>query len=616
MKSAGDDMKKLFCTLCLALLAFCFAPQFIQAQVAVLCYHEIDHPKDYYSVKQSMLEAHLDYLKKNGYHFVTLNEYLDYTAGKITLPDKSVMLTFDDGYLSFYTKVYPLLQKYQVPAMLAIVTSWTDGEGLPSDVRSVATWAQLREMEKSGLVTVVSHTHALHKQQAIDPQGDRNGIAGYHLYINGHYETDEEYKQRLENDLAETQRLFVKNLGHPSQVLVWPYGIYSAVSMQAAADHGMTATFLLNGGVNTASLADQRFAKRMIMGQDTDVKRLQQRLTTNHDTWNSKPLRLAQVDLDNLYDKDPVVFQQNLKTTLAILRRSKINVVALQAFADPDGDGNVSQVYFYNQQLPVAADIFNAAANAMQQRGMMVVAWLPGLTYQPFINADNSNAVQGLDGQTGWYRRLSPFDTQGVEKVARLYRDLSTYTVASGVLLQDDLYLNDFEDASPYGQAAYQKAFGHAFSKNAPEAEQKQWMELKTRQLNQVSETLLGAFKENRPLAITMRDLYDEPVRDPDSQAWFAQNYKDALKRYDYTVVMAYPQMNEEKDADAYLKEMAGAVKEAGGSKKTIVKIQTYDWKKEKWLDKPTFQKELKELKEEKIRNRGTYPQTYHPWGS
>ena len=171
-----------------------FSVPVVMAKVAIFCYHEIDRPNDSFAISSGRFESHLKYLQKAGYHFVTLDEYLAYTDGKLNLPEKSVMITFDDGYQSFYTKVYPLLKKYDVPAMLAIVTSWTDGEGLPTDVRAVATWDELREMEKNGLVTIVSHSHALHKQQALDPQGDRNGIAGAHLYLNGRYETDEEYK--------------------------------------------------------------------------------------------------------------------------------------------------------------------------------------------------------------------------------------------------------------------------------------------------------------------------------------------------------------------------------------------------------------------------------------
>ena len=85
--------------------------------------------------------------------------------------------------------------------------------------------------------------------------------------------------------------------------------------------------------------------------------------------------------------------------------------------------------------------------------------------------------------------------------------------------------------------------------------------------------------------------------------------------RYNYPVVMAYPQMDHQADAQAYLQHVAQAVKKAGGTEKTIVKIQSYDWEKEKWLDKDTFQDELKTLKKAGVRHVGVYPQTFHTWG-
>lgn len=606
-------MKKIFLAFVLIFSCFCFLPKMTEAQVAILCYHEVDHPNDSFAVTSKNLEQHINYMKKAGYHFVTLDEYLAYTDGKLQLPDKSVMLTFDDGYESFYTKVYPLLQKYQVPAMLAIVTSWTDGEGLPTDVRAVATWAQLREMEQSGLVTIVSHTHAMHKQQAIDPQGDRSGVAANRLYLNNRYETDEEYERRLQHDMAETQRLFVQNLGHPSRALVWPYGMYSGASVRAAQANGMKATFLLDGGINAANPTDQIYAKRMIMGRDTTTKRLQTLLTKNHDAWNSRPLRMAQIDIDNLYDKDATRLQRNVQNTIDNLYDSKVQLVALQAFADPDGDGDVDGVYFYNKEIPVVADVFNTIVNTMQQQGLTVVAWMPGLTYQNFVKPDGSNLVQGADKKTGWYRRISPFDTESLNQVQNLYRDLSNYTPASGILFQDDLYLNDYEDVSPYGKAAYEKAFGKAYEQKEA-AKNPVWTKLKTQTLDKVAQGDMQAFKQNRPLGIMMRDIYDAPVVHPEAETWFAQNYQDCLKNYDYTVVMAYPQMNHENDAQAYLQSVAKAVKDANGTDKTIVKIQTYDWNKEAWLNKKDFDAELKTLQKAGVRNRGAYPQSYHKW--
>ena len=585
------------------------------AKVSILCYHEVDRENDNYAVKLSQFRSHIDYLRENGYRFINLDEYIAYTKGELTLPEKTVMITFDDGYRSFYTKIYPILKEYQIPALYAIVTSWTDGEGKPTDVRALASWDELREMEGSGLVTVASHSHAMHKQQAIDPQGDRNGIAGSHLYFSGRYETDAEYQERLYDDMAETQRIFEEKLGHPSRALVWPYGIYSAVSVKAALDNGMEATFLLSGGINEATERDRLRAKRMIMSRATDVKRLDKLLNVDHDAWDGTPIRMSQVDIDAVYDKDPAVFRQNLSTLTDQLTANNISVVALQAFADTDGDGNVDKVYFHNDVIPVEVDAFNAVGNAILQQGIDVVAWMPSLTYQPFVKADGSNLVTSK-GEKGWYRRISPFDQDAVNQAAELFRELAKYTPAEGILFQDDLYLNDHEDYSAYGKAAYEEAFGtplDALQKDDTEQMQK-WTRLKTKRLTEVSQQLAAAFKENRPDAILMRDIYDETVVNPMSAEWFAQSYTDCLANYDYTVIMAYPYMDKEEEPLEYLKKVAAAVKAAGGNKKTIVKIQSYDWDKERWIGQDVFTDQMDTLKESGIRNIAYYPSTFYKW--
>ena len=607
----------MFMMLTVCALVLSAVPALAKTQVPILCYHEVDRAGDYFAVSHENFLRQVEYLKKHDYHFVTLDEYIAYTQGRLELPEKSVMLTFDDGYESFYTKVYPILQKENIPCMLAIVTSWTDGEGKPTDVRSVASWAQLREMEQSGLVTVVSHTHALHKQRAIAPQGGASGIAANHMYLDGRYETDGEYEKRLNDDMAETQQLFEANLGHPAKAMVWPYGMYSGASIRAAQAHGMQATFLLDGGINEADPSYMTYARRIIMGDDITVKKLETLLTKNHDAWDSKPIRMVQLDIDQLYKNDAKAFQQNIAWTVKELQDNKISLVALQAFADPDGDGNYSQVYFYNTQVPVAADAFNDVCNALQQAGIKVVAWLPALTCQTFFAKDGSNLVQAAPaGKAGWYQRLSPFDEPSVAKAAGLFRDLGRYTLAEGVLFQDDLYLNDFEDVSAPARAAYEKAYGKDLLKldRQDKNAMQQWTKLKTGQLDKVADSCLAAFRENRPQGLSMRDIYAEAVTNPESQEWFAQSYPDYLKRYDYTVVMAYPYMDKEENPKEALADVAKAVKQAGGNDKTIVKVQTYDWSKEKWLSGKEVREELNTLKKEGTRNRGVYPHTFYKW--
>ena len=97
----------------------------------VLNYHDIVSavgPFNSTDVSIVHFEEHLAWLKKQGYHLVSIQNVLDASAGKADLPDKAVVLTFDDGYLSFYTKVFPLLKKHHYPATLALVGAWMEGD--------------------------------------------------------------------------------------------------------------------------------------------------------------------------------------------------------------------------------------------------------------------------------------------------------------------------------------------------------------------------------------------------------------------------------------------------------------------------------------------------------
>ena len=600
MKTIRNLWMVLVCAFC-TLSVLCLVGGTADAQVSIFCYHEIEKPSDPFAIPQKQLEQQIKDLKAQGYRFVSLAEYEAYMKGELALPEKSVMLTFDDGYASVYTQVYPLLKKYHVPAMIALVTSWTEGEGKPSDVGELLTWDEIREMEASGLVSVASHSHVLHKQQAIDPQGDRNAVAGYHLYfqnlpkadgtVENRYETQEEYRTRLQQDLKKSQETFVERLGHPVRAMVWPYGIFSGEALSAAQAAGMDVAFNLGADANnTPDTASLMNSNRALLTKTTPKKEFQQDLAGYQ-----APIRLAQVDIDAIYDEDPAAFRANIQGVIEQLGNNAINMVALQAFADPDGDGNVDKVYFHNNVVPVAADVFNTVANAMETNGIRVVAWLPGLSYTTLAAADGSNLVQAKsDGEAGWYQRLSPFDAANEAKLVELYRDLGRYTVAQGVLFQDDLYLNDFEDVSPAANGADAAA--------------------KTKRLTDLSLALGAAFRESHPDGLLLRDIYDEVVLNPASEEWFAQNYADCLQHYDYVVVMAYPYMDHEKDPLAFLGRVAAAVESAGGTDKTIIKIQSYDWEKERWFSNQNFSAQMKALKQAGARNMGYYPNTFCHW--
>ncbi|MBQ1241852.1 MAG: polysaccharide deacetylase family protein, partial [Oscillospiraceae bacterium] len=149
----------------------------------------------------------LKWLTENGYTTVLPREL---SAGKLDdgseLPEKMVMLTFDDGYESNLTVVLPLLEKYGAKAVVGLITSRI-GEG-----NGFLNWEQCREMAESGLIEFGSHTHDHH----IRPEAE--GI----VRIEG--ETQESYTTRIGNDLSKSVELIESEIGTPVTYFAHPLG--------------------------------------------------------------------------------------------------------------------------------------------------------------------------------------------------------------------------------------------------------------------------------------------------------------------------------------------------------------------------------------------------------
>src|SRR3546814_8082796 len=114
----------------------------------------------------------------NGYVPVSVDAVIAADRGGAPLPNRAVLLTFDDGDASFYTRVFPILRSYGWPAVFAPVGKWV---GTPAGQEvafgdkqasrdQFVTWDQVREMAASGLIEVASHTHDLHRGILANPQ--------------------------------------------------------------------------------------------------------------------------------------------------------------------------------------------------------------------------------------------------------------------------------------------------------------------------------------------------------------------------------------------------------------------------------------------------------------
>ncbi len=590
-------------------------------------YHDVlaDRKGDLFAVTTEDFIQQLEYFRAHDYHPVTIDALIAAKEGGSPLPKNPVLITIDDGRQSFYENIFPILKLYNYPAVLSIVGSWvehgfkpTQRGGRKYENITPMTWKQIKEVADSGLIEIASHSYDLHKGEVYNPYNNEFPAGSAFIYRpeTGQYESREAFRKRIRADLGQSVRLMKKHLGQSPRVMVWPFGEFNAIGMEEAKRLGMHINFSAEDGFSDTE-ALQIIYRGIVMGEmdlSAFVTGLQKGFIPQD------PERVVQIDLDLIYDADPVQQELNLGRLLDRLIAIDANVVYLQAFADPDGDGNVSEVYFPNRLLPMRADLFNRASHQIKTRTPveMVYGWMPLLAFEL---QDPKETAELLVRKThkgkpipveGNYRRLSPFSTKTLEKVTLLYEDLARYSDIEGILFQDDALLNDFEDFHPDALRAYEQRFGHPLSQEAVGSDankMKAWADFKTETLIDFTQKITKAVKQFRPNVKVARNIYARLLTHPESKTWFAQDYKQFLDAYDYVVVMAYPEMEKEKKALPWLADLVDiAASHTEGLEKTVFKLQSYDWDTEAWKTEQEIRGQINHMLSKGARHIGYYP--------
>ncbi|MGB9887003.1 MAG: polysaccharide deacetylase family protein [Moorellales bacterium] len=209
--------------------------------VAVLTYHDVGYPEEEYRISPERLVEHLDTLRQQGYTFLPLETLADFLAGHYPAPSKAVVLTFDDGYASFYHRVYPILRARGLPAAVFIITG-DAGKG------NRLSWEQMREMERDARAHIRFYAHAHQGHELIDSDGDGAPDARFYaarkwLPDKGRRETAAEYQERLSRDLRAAQAAIRLHLGHDSPYFALPGGSWSRELVRVARAEGYRYVF-------------------------------------------------------------------------------------------------------------------------------------------------------------------------------------------------------------------------------------------------------------------------------------------------------------------------------------------------------------------------------------
>jgi biofilm PGA synthesis lipoprotein PgaB len=206
-----------------------------------------------------------------------------------------------------------------------------------------------------------------------------------------------------------------RETGRRPRAIVWPFGSYNDELVRMAGELGMTIGLTLEEGVNTPDIPLTALRRTLVVHNPALADFIFEVRGPSY----PEPVRVVQVNLDDVFSADPAQQERNLSALLDRIEVLKPTHVYLQATVDTDGDGIADAAYFPNRHLPLRADLFNRAAWQLTTRsGVKVFAVLP---------------VTGF--------RLPAIH------IAEVYEDLARHANFAGLVFDDKLQLGGVEDA-------------------------------------------------------------------------------------------------------------------------------------------------------------------------
>lgn len=244
--------KYIFKRLCLLIIAFTtiftFSALFSGADgrddksakeevfLPIIMYHSILKDKNLqndYTISPTLFENDLKYLTDNGYTTVTVEDLINYVYHGRDLPDRCIMLTFDDGYYNNYYYAYPLLKKYKCKAVISPIASMTEKFTQTQDIS--VTYGHISddniiEMVNSGYVEIQNHSYDMH---TLTP---RKGVS------KKRGESAEDYKNAITSDITKAQNYLENVTCKKPSCFVYPFGAKSDGTEEIVRELGFVCT--------------------------------------------------------------------------------------------------------------------------------------------------------------------------------------------------------------------------------------------------------------------------------------------------------------------------------------------------------------------------------------
>ena len=209
--------------------------------VTVLCYHTFDNPKiNPYTIDTRRLDQQMRFLAVQHIPVIPLSQLVSYLQGQGTLPERSVVITIDDGYKTAKTKAWPVMRRYGFPFTIYIYVQAIDRHG------AALTWEDVRDMEKAGVdVESHSYTHPL-------------------LTHPGHAMDKATYRAWLDHELIDSKKEIEQHIHKPVLSLAFPFGGYDELVVEKTKAAGYTSALTCDDGEVTRTTDAWHLNRRLV----------------------------------------------------------------------------------------------------------------------------------------------------------------------------------------------------------------------------------------------------------------------------------------------------------------------------------------------------------------
>ncbi len=237
-------------------------------KLPIFMYHEVKNKKSGKdAITPAELEADFKYLNDNHFNTITMAQLIAYVYDNIPLPENPIIITFDDGYLSTYVNVLPLLKQYNIHIVFSIIGKNADDFTKRPDSNidySHATWEQINEMVATGLVEVQNHTYNLHANKGRIGCKQCKG------------ETLAQYEKVMHDDIGMLQDLITQKIGITPTTFTYPYGLSSKYTDMILREMGFKATLSCTYGINQITKEPSTLygLKRVCRSHDQSLQKL------------------------------------------------------------------------------------------------------------------------------------------------------------------------------------------------------------------------------------------------------------------------------------------------------------------------------------------------------